>query len=60
MDPLDALEREINDAKDRLGENMLHGVARDYPTYRELVGRAEALDIVLSYIRDIRARYVEE
>lgn len=60
MDPLREIKRKIEEYKRQLGEHLMAGGARSFEDYRQTIGKAEALEYVLSDIEDIEKKYLDE
>lgn len=59
MDPLLKMKRELEESREALRDAISAGSAADYATYRQLVGRMEAIEMVLAYVDDLEKQYIE-
>lgn len=59
MDPLLKVKRELEESRETLRDAISCGSASDFATYRQLVGRMETLDMVISYITEVEQQYIE-
>lgn len=60
MDPLETLRKRIDDHKEQISQYLLSGGAKSHEDYCLAVGRAAALDYLLTDIDEIEKRYLEE
>lgn len=60
MDLLSKVKRELSESLEALKHATASGSAQDYATYRQLVGRAEAIQMTLDYIADLEQQYIDE
>ena len=60
IDPLRELKNKIGTYKEDLATHLLSGGARSHEEYCRAVGRAAALELILSDIASIEKKYIED
>ncbi len=60
VDPLGELTKKIEDYKESISQHLITGGARSYEDYCRTIGKAEALEYILSDISDIEKKYLDE
>lgn len=57
---VEALRIEVSEAHERLAQAAISGGPADYSQYMRLVGRAEAMQMVLGFLDEIEQRFTDE
>ncbi|MGB0402226.1 hypothetical protein [Stenotrophomonas sp.] len=60
MDLIEALRRRIDEYKGQMSEFLLAGGASTTEAYAKIVGKAEALELILTDLHELEQRYIEE
>ncbi|HEY7822469.1 MAG TPA: hypothetical protein VIG24_06545 [Acidimicrobiia bacterium] len=60
MDPIREIKKRIEEYKEQLSLHLMAGGARSHEDYCRTVGKAEAFEYILSDIKDIEKKYLDE